>query len=159
MNQAQKNPHVFEFMQAAHLGVLSTVDQHGKPWGSAIYFVVDEDLNCYFVTRTGTSKYKNLKGQPHVALTVVDAEAQTTVQLAGKVSKLHADQYHDIIFGKLAQIRNKHQGRKDLNWAPPIEKIHKGEYMALKITPATVQYADFSKPYLKASQKFVEQII
>lgn len=155
MSTAKQHPHVYEFMNRIQTAVLSTTNDHGKPWGSAIYYVVDENLNTYFVTRVGTAKYKNLEAHPYVALTVLDAANQTTVQLAGKISKLPAHDYKEIVFDKLARIRPD----DDNDWAPPIEKVHKGDYIALKITPTKLQFADYSKPYKKFDQTYIENII
>lgn len=155
MSKATKHPQVYEFLQHNHVGVLSTVNKQGRPWGSAVYFVVDEDFNIYFVTRVKTHKYLNLEVQPHASLTVVDGSNQTTVQLAGNISKVPAHDYMNIVFTKLAGLRP----HNNPNWAPPIEKIHKGDYIALRLTPSTLQYADYSKAYTDYDQKFIEEII
>lgn len=137
------------------MGVLSTTSNDGKPWGSAIYYVVDDDFNFYFVTRAGTFKYKNLDKQPFAALTVADAESQTTVQVAGSISRVPVKDYMDKIFDKLAHIRPKDQH----SWMPPIDKIHEGNYIPLRLTPTTLQYADFKHHKSDTHSSYIEQII
>lgn len=155
MKLSQKHPHVYGFLQQQHAGVLSTVTEDQTPWGSAIYFVVDEDLTVYFVTRQHTFKYQNLDKNPAVALTVFDEQNQTTVQLAGQVSKVPTEDYMDIVFTRLVAIRPKH----DINWAPPLEKVYKGDYIPLRITPTRLQYANFKQQSTDFDHKYIEEVI
>ena len=136
------------------MGVLSTVAADGKPWGSAIYFVVDEDFNIFFVTRMETFKYQNLEDSPYAALTVADADEQTTVQLAGKVSRLPAGEYMEL-YKKFTAM----QPDDISNWAPPIMKIHKGDYMPLQLKPTKLQYANFKQTSTDLDHKYIEKII
>ncbi len=137
------------------MGVLSTISEDGKPWGSAIYFVADDDFTCYFVTRADTHKYKNLTNRPAAALTVADEEHQTTVQIYGSVSTVPTYELMDVAFHKLEKIRPK----GDINWVPPIYKVHKGDFMVMQLVPEKLQYADYSKPINDIHQDYIEQII
>jgi len=150
-----KHADTHEFLNTHNLAVLSTVAKNGHPWGSAIYVVADEDFNFYFVTRAETYKYQNIEAQPIVALTIADEDTQTTVQVVGEVSQVPANEMLDIAFNKLAKI--KHKG--DDSWIPPIYKVHKGDYMVLKLTPSSMQYADYSKVTKDLHQEFIQKII
>src|SRR5688572_8399977 len=96
---------VTEFLRSHHMAVLSTVSEDGKPWGSAIIFAHDEDMNFFFMTRSDTFKYKNIEGNPNVAFTVADEEKQVTVQASGRVTRVDADDYMDVVFKKLASVK------------------------------------------------------
>lgn len=137
------------------MAVLSTVTEDGKPWGSAITFAVDDDLNFFFMTRSDTLKFKNIEANPQVALTIADEETQITVQASGKISRVQAKDYMDVVFKKLAKV--KPQG--DSRWIPPVMKVHKGDYMILQFTPQTLQYADFKQPKTDIHSEYIEQII
>lgn len=137
------------------MGVLSTVDSDGTPWGSAIYYVADEDLNFYFVTRAETFKYQNLDKTPLAALTVADNESQTTVQVSGKVTRVAAKDYMDIVFDELANIKPK----DDNNWVPPLSKIHKGDYIPLCLSPTRLQFADYKGAETDIHADHIEKII
>lgn len=155
----QTSPHshqkVHDFLKQHPMGVLSTVSVDGNPWGAAIYYVADEDFNFYFVTRVETFKYQNLDKHPKAALTVADADSQTTVQATGIISKVPVKDYMDIVFNKLAKVRP----RDDLHWAPPIEKIHAGNYMPLYLTPTKLQYADYKQRKSDIHADYIEKII
>lgn len=137
------------------MGILSTVSEDGKPWGSAIIFAVDEDLNFFFMTRSGTLKFKNIAKNPHAALTIADEEQQTTLQAAGNISRVAAKDYIDIVFKKLASVKP----RGDFQWIPPVIKVHNGDYMILQFTPTKLQYGDFKQNKTDVRSDYIEQVI
>src|SRR4051812_4337326 len=106
------------FLKKHPMGILSTAGGPASGWGAAVYYLVDDDLNVYFVVRTGTTKYKNIVEQPYAALTVADSEHQITVQLSRAVERMPINKYMDIFFDKFAAMRP--QG--DYQWAPPVDK-------------------------------------
>jgi general stress protein 26 len=149
------NTKVHDFLKHHPMGVLSTTSEDKKAWGSAVYYVADEDVNFFFATRENTLKYHNISENPFAALTVADEETQTTVQASGTLSRVPADDYMDIVFDKLASIKPK----GDYNWVPPSRKIHEGDYMVLKLTPTSLQYADYKKFIPDADHEYREIII
>ena len=152
---AHTNQKVHAFLRHHPMGVLSTVSADGTPWGAAIYYVADEDFNFYFVTRVETYKYQNLHKNPLAALTIADAASKTTVQLTGTISNVPINDYMDIFFDKLANIKPG----DDHSWAPPLTKIHAGNYMPLHLTPTTLQYADYGHKKADVQANYVEKII
>ena len=137
------------------MGILSTVGQAGEPWGAAVYFVADENFRFYFVTRTGTRKYHDIEESGQAALTIADADTQTTVQVHGAITKVPLEDYTNIVFDKLAGIKPK----EDHAWAPPISKVHEGNYMALCLTPDLLQYADYKQQQKDYDADYIEKII
>lgn len=144
-----------EFLTQQQMGILSTISEDNKPWGSAVNFVIDDDLNFYFLTRERTYKYKNIETNPEVAFTVADEEAQVTVQLQGTISKVPTKDVMDVVYKKLA--RNRPRG--DFYWVPPVIKVREGDYMVLRITPSKLNYADYKQRINEVKDEFVEQII
>ncbi len=149
------NKKVHDFLKQHPMGVLSTVSEDSKPWGSAIYYVADEDFNFFFATRAHTAKYQNITKNPAASLTVADEASQTTVQVAGELSRVPAEDYVSILFDKLAAV--KPQGVK--HWVPPMTKIHEGDYMVLKLTPTKLQYADYKQFNPDITHNYIETII
>ncbi len=154
-NASAKHRAIHKFLKGHPMGILSTVDSDGSPWGAAIYYVVDKDFKFYFVTRAETYKYQNLDKNPFAALTIADSGTQTTVQLSGKVSPLPVKQYMEVFFDKFAKIKPK----DDHSWMPPLSKIHQGNYMPLKLTPAKMQYADYGHRKDDPKASYIDQII
>lgn len=147
---------VHKFLTANPMAVLSTASTTGEPWGAALYYYVDEQFNFYFVTRTGTQKSQFIEQNPQASLTIADEPSQTTVQLVGKVSKVSAEDYEEVVFEKLAAARPKQNGSQRV---PPLEKIHDGNYVAYKLTPTAMQYANYSIQKTDALASYIHQII
>jgi nitroimidazol reductase NimA-like FMN-containing flavoprotein (pyridoxamine 5'-phosphate oxidase superfamily) len=146
---------VYEFLKHNPMGVLATVSSDGKPWGAAVYFVVDQDLTIYFVTRADTFKYQNIEERPFASLTVVDEEHQRTAQMAGEVTKLPYEQYMDIFFGRLEKVAREETD----GWAPPLHKVHAGNYIPLVLKPTKLQYADYGQRESDSHADYIEEII
>jgi uncharacterized protein YhbP (UPF0306 family) len=157
MTQSTLHHQVLDFLKQHPMGVLSSVTPDGSPWGSAIYYVADDEFNFYFVTRMETFKYQNLDKTPLAALTVADSDSQTTVQASGKISQLPVKEYADIVFGKLAKIRPD----DNYSWSPPLAKLQKGNYMPLRLTPTKLQYANYGDKDLEHDihAEYIKQII
>ncbi|MEK7594328.1 MAG: pyridoxamine 5'-phosphate oxidase family protein [Patescibacteria group bacterium] len=149
------NKKVHDFLKHHPMAVLSTTSDDNKPWGAAIYYVVDDDFNFFFATRAHTLKYENISQNPAAAITIADEASQTTVQAAGELSRVPAEDYMDIVFDKLASIKPK----GDHHWVPPTTKIHEGDYMVLKLTPSSLQYADYGTPNPDMRHDYIETII
>lgn len=146
---------VQDFLKQHPMAVLSTVAEDGSPWGSAIYCVADEDYNFFFVTRADTRKYRSLEQNPQAALTIADTDSQFTVQVTGVVSKVPARDTVDVVFKKLAAIKPK----GDVEWIPPVIKIHKGDWMILKLTPTLLQFADYKAQKTSPYEEYIEVLI
>lgn len=128
------------FLQQHPMAILSTISEDNRPWGAAIYYFADIDFNFYFLTKSETSKFKNLENTLYAALTVADPETQTTVQTVGQVSHVSVKQTIDHVFKNMAAQRPK----GDYSWLPPIIKLHKGDWKVLRLTPSFLQFADYS---------------
>jgi nitroimidazol reductase NimA-like FMN-containing flavoprotein (pyridoxamine 5'-phosphate oxidase superfamily) len=146
---------VHRFLRQHPVGVLSTVDADGKPWGSAVYYVADAEFNFYFVTRVETFKFENVAARPFAALTIADPVSQVTVQVAGEITKVPVHEYMATLFDKLATIRPT----GDYNWTPPISKLHAGNFMPLQLTPTKLQYADFQQKKSDIRADYIEHIL
>lgn len=144
-----------DFLKNHPMGVLSTVSEKSKPWGAAIYFVTDENFNFFFVTREKTQKFKNIEARPIVAITVADPETQTTVQASGTISKVPSKEIIDIVFKKLASIKPK----GDINWIPPVIKVHQGDWMILQISPDYVQFADYKLRKTEINDSYIRKLV
>lgn len=148
-----KHSETYTFLDGHELGVLSTATSQAVPVGAAIYYVVDEALNFYFLTHVTSQKYKNIHENPKAALTVVDNYAQTTVQATGVVTEVEAGDEHDKAYRKLALVHPPGQ----FAWIPPVSKIHEGETKLLKLTPQSLRFSNFSPEKVGSPQ--IKEII
>lgn len=154
-HMSNTNQKVHDFLRDNPMGVVSTVSDDGTPWGAAVYFIADDDFNIYFVTRAETTKYQNVKQGRVAAFTVADRKTQTTVQLTGEVTEVSADDYMNNLFDKFMELRHS----DDHNWSPPINKVHVGKYMPLRIKPTRLQYANYGQRSNDPTANYIEEII
>ena len=155
MIRSKEHERIFSFLKKHPMGILSTSSSDDSIWGAAVYYLADKDFNMYFVVRAESLKYQNISKNPHAALTIADSESQITVQLSGLVSTMPVQKYMDVFFDKFADIRPE----GDYEWAPPIDKVHEGNYMPLQLTPSKMQYADYGKHRIEVHGNYIEQII
>lgn len=140
---SDRNQRIYDFLYQHPVGVLSTVTPNGDPNGVVIYFVIDENFNVSFLTRSGTRKYDNLKHYPHTMLTVFEPKSQTTVQVTGKAKELTAAYDINRIAGLTHAASLKTSGPDLL----PITKLEEeGAYVAFEIEPTQIRMAVYSRP-------------
>lgn len=131
---------VYKFLQSHVVGVLSTVSPDGVPYGSPIYYIVDEELNFFFVTKSGTKKSENMQENEKVALTIVAPSLPITIQVRG-----NAVETNDVaMYTKMAEMNAEEKG--GFHWPPPIHKLHhSGDLLMYKLTPTWLRVGDFSE--------------
>lgn len=134
---------VYKFLQEHAVAVLSTVSLDNIPSAAPIYFVPDEELNLYFMTKSDTVKAQNIENSDNdsaVAITVVDPEFPLTVQARGTISENNDPKY----FGKLTELNALQKA--GFHWPPPLSKIQsEGFLLFYKFTPTWLRIADFSE--------------
>jgi general stress protein 26 len=84
-----------QFLANNRKAVLSTVSPSGNPEAAMMLYVVEDiDLVLYWGTKKSFRKYENLKANPHVAVTVMQAveDPLVTVQLEGVVEFIAPEQ-------------------------------------------------------------------
>ncbi len=131
-----------EFLQHHTVGVLATANDKAVPHAATVYFVTDDDLNFYFVTKEKTAKYKNLHENPHASLAVFDAKLQTTLQVDGTAKVIEDISQFMELFTKILHISvNTSDSSR-----PPISKLYAGDYYMFRLKPHQVRLAEYMKP-------------
>lgn len=125
------------------LAVLSTVGSDGAPHGTTLYAGSDEQLNVYFMTKTDTTKARNIDANPAVALTFSGEGHQSTLQMSGRAARVQVPDEHAAAFQILGSLRHE---SKDFRL--PITKFEAGPYVVFKVD---VEYALLSE-YENADQ-------
>lgn len=93
---------VHDLLTGRHLGHLATVDASGQPQVNPVWFLW-EDGRLLLSVLSDTNKYRNLRGNPNVAMSVLDpANSGRSIELRGHVVDLEL--YLDLTFvNRLAQ--------------------------------------------------------
>lgn len=120
--------------------VLSTVSSKGNVHASVIHFVMDKDENIYFLTKTNTTKTKNISTNSHVALTIHNSNSLKALYIKGLAEVVIDHTIKQSIFEEIAKHRQYTEGIK----LPPITKIKAGDYVFFKVSPTSSKLDDFS---------------
>lgn len=110
------------------LAVLSTVAPDGKPFAVTLYVVSDEYLNLFFMTKTETTKHRNMSSNPYVFVTFSDEKDLSTLQLSGKAEPIDPKTDSQVTYNLLKGLRIKINEEKI-----PIAKLNAGDYVIYKI--------------------------
>jgi len=133
---------VYDFIKRHRLAVISTVSSKIAPEAALIGIAVSLDLEIIFDTVKTSRKYKNLLGNPNVAL-VIGWENESTVQYEGIATELTGDdaaRYKEIYFGVYPDGRERAETWPDI--------VH------FKITPTWIRYSNFNIPVVIDEMEF-----
>lgn len=79
---------LMQFLHSKSIAVVSTLSPAGLPTSATVYFVVDDDFNFYFITKTFSRKFKNLSTNPNASMVVGTDNEPATAQIEGKVERV-----------------------------------------------------------------------
>ena len=131
-----------------YTGVIGTVSENSTPETSTMYYIQDNDLNIYFVTRSGSRKYKNITKNPHVSFVISSEHPPKTIQLEGVAGEVLDPNEQVDYFNKLiAKITES-------SAMPPVEQIVAGEMVFMKMTTTWARLGNFI--VMKEGDKFIE---
>ena len=141
---------IAEVLSSLHqpLGVISTVNEECHPELASLYYVHDDALNIYFITREGSRKYKNITKNPHVAFVITTEHPARTIQLEGVAAKDTDPREENEYFAKLVALASEHL------IMPPVSQIEDGEMLFMKMTTRWARLGDFE--IMKEGDKFIE---
>jgi general stress protein 26 len=134
---------IYSFLTPLAIAVLSTSTKDGIPHAAIIYFLPDEELNFYFLTKSDTKKSKNLERNNRAALTIVDPKSPRTIQATGEVSEIEEPEMYTKIMEKIAEENAK---GNSFYWPPPLSKLDsEGDLILYRFQPDWLRYADFTE--------------
>lgn len=133
---------IIEFLKNHGAGVLATATPDGVPSAATVYFVTDDELNFYFVTKEKTTKHKNLQVNSHVSIAISDAKSQTTLQIDGKATAIEDIKQFMELFNRILDLND----RTSDSTRPPVSKLYAGDYFMYLVKPSKVRLAEYMKP-------------
>lgn len=136
------NETLLHFLRSHPVAHLATLDQHGRPRISTVYYYVNSMMEIFIVTLEETDKYKNIQQDGNIAFVVTDEKMQQTVQMQGTASLVRDPGVRAAIIEQLAVV----QARNKSGWPPPIIKLDKGGLRLVKIKPSWIRFLDFKDP-------------
>lgn len=135
----QVRTQALDFLKNHSAGVLSTVSMDGKPHGSAIYYVTDDNFNIYFITLKTSRKCAHVQENPSVALTVGTQDVPQTIQLEGIATMLqHPEEIgaHAVDLMKVLTSNSRYYA--------PVTKLDNDDTAIIWIQPKWIRWADYA---------------
>lgn len=140
---------VIKFLENHKTAVLATVDANGQPATSVIFYTVHDRKTLRFITKSETLKAENIANTGAVAMTVLDRQQPTAVNLTGTLRSLKGDRDHDSVLQEIMII-----ARDELGDHAPIIKLRKGYFVAYELKPEKAILSDYSA---KGSTPIIEK--
>jgi len=109
-----------------------------KPAVAPIVYVIDDDLNFYFVTYRDTLKSHNLIKNPHCSFGVWEF-LKMSIQGSGIASIVEDETKKAWVVEAFADAATK-----DPNFWAPIFRIKRGDYVVFKIKPTWMRVLDLT---------------
>lgn len=129
---------ILTYIKSNPVMVIGTIDSRGLPYSAAVYVYAASASEVYFVTKTETQKFRNIRNNPHVSVTIVDPTENSTLQAQGKASAIQDMQTIEDVMSEMARIY-----ARSADWLPPIAKIRAGSYQVIRITLHGVRLAQY----------------
>ena len=129
---------IHKTLASMRVGTLGVIDTNGRPHLSAIYFHTGDEFVLSFATKTNTKKHQLIKENGNVQLLAFDEAQQLTIQVTGIA--------HEVVDQSLINqiIDNTYWvAARTADEAPPIAKMHAGEFVAYQILPMRITLSHF----------------
>lgn len=128
---------IFKELSSQRVGTLGVNDK-SNPHLSAVYYHVNDECVISFATKTSTKKHQLIQKNGNVQLLVFDEGRQITLQVTGIAHEVSDQSLRNKI------IDNTYwTAAKSADQAPPIAKVHAGEFVAYQILPLRITMAHF----------------
>ena len=135
---------VLAALRRNRIASMATVTVDGQPQAVTILYVVDDDLNLYFVTREKSRKVANLDANGQVAMSI-GLEPPMNVQLEGRAVRVEDELMRTE---KMAELANVGADLKDL-W-PPILRVGQEGYVLYQVIPKKIRALDLSDRHISS---------
>lgn len=144
---------IMSYIEAHPSAILGTVNEDGTPHGAAIYVVVASHHTVCFVTKTLTTKFKNLTRQSQVSLTFVDDHDSSTLQVRGRAYSVEDTKMQQYIMDKMVKIH-----RIQADWLPPIAKLEAGPYTVVGVELQDARLAEYQGVDISGNEQIFTEL-
>jgi len=143
---------IYNYLQTQKLMGISTFRE--MPWPAIVYYIVDEDLNLYFISHPDDEHCKNIEKNNKVACTIFDSNQENSkpkvgIQYSGEVevlSNLEKVKWMVTLWKKLIAGKD--------GYRPEAEDLLKvGSSRVYKVSPKKIKFYN-SKDYKEKFKTF-----
>ena len=140
----EKRNEALNFLEEHTLGTLATINSRGIPNLATVFFFVDKDFSCYFITKENTRKLENIQEREVSTLLCSSEDDLTSIELMGATEILT-----DTL--SIVKIIERFQelvlNRKAGYWVPPISQLNAGQYVVCKFIPNSARMVVYSNEH------------
>ena len=160
MSLARKNVRLkaYEFLHSHRAATLATITTNKTPDAATVFYIVDNDLFIYFMTRVESRKFRNIEKHQEISMVITDENTMETIQLTGVAERIEDLKEES---GALTKLWTADYGNP--NWPGPAAKLfesgHSVQLAVLKVMPLEMTYASFEKRENGNIKSFFEKII
>lgn len=137
INDAKNRSDATAFLKRNFVMALATSNAE-KPAVAPVVYVIDEELDFYFVAYRMSYKAQNLIKNPYCSFTVWEL-LKMSVQGAGEASIVEDEKQQEWVMDAFADAATK-----DPNFWAPIFRIKGGDYCIFKIKPTWLRALDLT---------------
>jgi len=132
---------IFSWLQKHPVATVATLSATKRPELAVVYTHVDEDFNCYFVTKESTRKYANLQREKAVTLAWFNDLDLTMCELTGDAFVVEDVKEASNIIVQLEKLMVNQQAEY---WTPPVGQLAGSQYVIFRIKYRRVSFFDYS---------------
>ncbi|MBP9738163.1 pyridoxamine 5'-phosphate oxidase family protein [Candidatus Saccharibacteria bacterium] len=136
-SQAISKEAVRHFLESNFIAELATASNN-KPTCSTVIYVVDKDLNLYFVTNRDSHKAENILKNQNVSMTIWEF-SKMSIQLDGLAKEVNDDSIKEWVINSFGDAATN-----DPDFWAPIFRINRGDYVIFKVTPTWLRALDLA---------------
>lgn len=153
MDEAQKTQStILSYIDINPVATLGTINEDGSPHGAIVYACTDNARPVvYFITKTETAKFDNLRRNSRVSLTITHPAENSTLQARGRAEEIQDPLVIDEAMNKLMKLHVN-----SVEWLPPIAKIRAGAYVLIGITLEWARLAQFQGMHIGDEHIFTQ---
>lgn len=130
---------ILSYVDFNPIATVGTINSNGTPHGAIVYLCADNYKPVvYFLTKTETTKFRNLNARNQVSLTITNPSENSTLQANGTAQEVQDPKLVDSAMTKLTKL---HVNAAE--WLPPISKIRAGAYVLVAVTLQNARLAQF----------------
>lgn len=138
-----------------HLASIATISVDGKPHSSTVFYVVDDNMNLYFPTRSKSRKFENIQTNSSVSVDITDEQRMQTIQIQGTAEEIEDPKMTMQLIERLLSA----SGDQHISlgkWIPPIKQMREGHFAIIKVTPDWMRLGDFSEEAQKSGVNYTQ---
>lgn len=93
---------ILGYLRSRYIMGLTSSDNKGNLWPATVYYIVDDDMNLYFMSNPKTLHGRNISENSHVACTIADSDQKMSddkvgIQLSGSCERVKGVKYIKIL--------------------------------------------------------------